>query len=473
MKKLLALLLAVVMVMSMVCFAGAENFTDAAEIDPKNTEAVTVLSEMKIIAGMGDGTFAPKGTLTRAQAAKIICYMLLGADKAEALAAADGKFTDVPASHWSNKYVNYCAEQGIAAGTGAGKFNPNGKLTGYAFGKMLLCGAAGFDAEKEGLTGSSWDKNTSNLLKKNALNMGATVNNKDMSREEACRLALNFLFYGEKEDPESTLAYKTFGATRVFGSNDKSDLMRPFMVYTTETADTCWDGTDLEVKASPVLTFHGGMACDKIVAALGGAEPTSANMVCYRNSNKSSESTLDGTPLVAGSTQTFVCAYDGVQTEFYASPAEDRYYCIQLGNRAAKITAVTDPDLAGDGSVIEHGSVTIECGGKTFTEECDLFTAEDVGGYAVVVFNGKGSWKNADGGVALILGKATVKTGTLDAEDGIKVGGKTYPVLTTTQSASQSIYADGKAYIAAGGSVGDTVCVVVDAQGVGLGITEP
>ena len=82
MKKLIALVLAIAMVMSMVCFASAEEFTDADKIDQMNTEAVTVLSEMGIIAGMGDGTFAPQGTLTRAQAAKIICYMLLGADKA-------------------------------------------------------------------------------------------------------------------------------------------------------------------------------------------------------------------------------------------------------------------------------------------------------------------------------------------------------------------------------------------------------
>ncbi len=52
------------------------SFSDKADIAPYALEGVTRLSNAGIINGMGDGTFAPDGTLTRAQAAKIL-YMMI------------------------------------------------------------------------------------------------------------------------------------------------------------------------------------------------------------------------------------------------------------------------------------------------------------------------------------------------------------------------------------------------------------
>ena len=134
MKKLISLLLVAVLLLSTVSAA----FTDQNEISPEYTEAVDVMNQNGIIAGFTDGTFQPKGTLTRAQAAKIICTML----KADVEGAKAAGFTDVPAGHWAEKFVNYCAETGIVAGVGNGKFDPNGKLTGYAFAKMLMVALA-------------------------------------------------------------------------------------------------------------------------------------------------------------------------------------------------------------------------------------------------------------------------------------------------------------------------------------------
>jgi len=51
------------------------NFTDASSISGWALEAVVWASGMKIINGMGDGRIAPKGTMTRAQAAQILLNM--------------------------------------------------------------------------------------------------------------------------------------------------------------------------------------------------------------------------------------------------------------------------------------------------------------------------------------------------------------------------------------------------------------
>ena len=224
MKKVISLLLAVVMLLSVASAA----FTDQAQITSDYAEAVKVMSEKGIIAGFTDGTFQPKGTLTRAQAAKIICVMLVGADKMDAITAKDAAFLDVPAAHWADKFVDYCAEQGIVAGiagTADGSFyNPEGKLTGHAFAKMLLV-AYGANAEKDGLVGAKWAENTEKLLKEQKMDNGVTVSGKEMTREEACRLAYNFMTVLPEDYVETTVnlqkeqnLFKTFN--RVF-YNDK------------------------------------------------------------------------------------------------------------------------------------------------------------------------------------------------------------------------------------------------------------
>ena len=189
MKKLLALVLALVMTMSLVTISNAA-FKDADKIS--NKEAVDVMGAVGVLAGYDNGEFGATDTLTREQAAKIIAYLDLGEDIAEALPAVK-VFNDVEASRWSAKYIAYCADAGYIAGIGNGNFDPAGKLTGYAFGKMLLC-ALGYDADYEQLTGSSWQINVAKLMKtldiaKNVSKIPSAV----LTREEAAQYALNTL----------------------------------------------------------------------------------------------------------------------------------------------------------------------------------------------------------------------------------------------------------------------------------------
>ena len=189
MKKLLALVLALVMSMSLVTISNAA-FKDADKIS--NKEAVDVMVAVGVLAGYDNGEFGATDTLTREQAAKIIAYLDLGEDIAEALPAVK-VFNDVEASRWSAKYIAYCADAGYIAGIGNGNFDPAGKLTGYAFGKMLLC-ALGYDADYEQLTGSSWQINVAKLMK--TLDIAKSVSkipSAVLTREEAAQYALNTL----------------------------------------------------------------------------------------------------------------------------------------------------------------------------------------------------------------------------------------------------------------------------------------
>ena len=126
-----------------------------------------VMTGLGIINGIDSTTIDPDGTYTREQAAKIIAYMLLGADKAEALSCTKAPFDDVAADHWSAKYIAFCVNEGIIDGMSATTFEPYATLTGYQWAKMLLS-AVGFNAKKE-LTGDEWAIHTGSLAAQTGL----------------------------------------------------------------------------------------------------------------------------------------------------------------------------------------------------------------------------------------------------------------------------------------------------------------
>ena len=152
MKRILSLCLALLLLVSALPLASAA-FTDDTTIADNYRRAVDAMTERGIINGFSDGSFGPKKALTRAQAAKIICVMLEGAEKTEALTKTETGFTDVPASHWAAKYVAYCADKNIVSGVGGGKFDPEGRLSSAAFAKMLL---VAYGADASGMIGEDW-----------------------------------------------------------------------------------------------------------------------------------------------------------------------------------------------------------------------------------------------------------------------------------------------------------------------------
>ena len=188
MKKLLALVLALVMSMSLVTISNAA-FKDADKIDYK--EAVDVMNAVGVFIGDEKGNFNAKDNLTREQAAKIIAYLELGEKAADALVGS-ATFTDVAATRWSAGFVSYCAQAGVVSGYD-GKFDPAGQLTALQFGKMLLV-EIGYDAKAAGMVGTDWAINTSKLLATTGLMNGIDGSvNQVLTREKAAQMTLNAL----------------------------------------------------------------------------------------------------------------------------------------------------------------------------------------------------------------------------------------------------------------------------------------
>ena len=209
-KNTLCLVLCLAMMVGLCAFGVHADFTDEEEI--VNKEAVDLMAGLGIIEGYTDGSYQPSKIFNRAEACKIISYLLLGKDGAEALPAS-APFDDVPASHWAAGFIAYAKSQGIVEGVGNNKFNPTGELTAAAWGKMLLC-ALGYKQDIEGMTGSQWDFNVTRLISKTKLADGmAFAADTPMSRDNAALLAFNALVVPKVEYNGGTSVETSDGTT--------------------------------------------------------------------------------------------------------------------------------------------------------------------------------------------------------------------------------------------------------------------
>ena len=180
-KKVLALVLAVVMIMGVVATASAKTYTDVKATD-NYADAIDALSSLNILDGFKDGdnySFKADGTFTRAQAAKIVAIVhnaatngaIKGQDAISALYSnAQNPFVDCN-SNWALPFINYCRITGLADGMTATTYAPNRELTGVQWLKLMLT-TLNFDTAKEGYTGTGWDVNVLNRANEIGLTAG-------------------------------------------------------------------------------------------------------------------------------------------------------------------------------------------------------------------------------------------------------------------------------------------------------------
>ena len=193
-KRALSLALASVMVVSMMVIgAGAASYDDFSDKDKiVNTEAVSVLVELGVIAGKDDGSYDPTGIVTRAEMAKMICVVLNGGKDPSLGNVTNYSYADT-VGHWAAAYIEYCSNLGIVAGDGTGNFNPNATVTGSEAAKMLLV-AAGYQSAIEGFTGANWAVATNVRANQVGLYDGLAINpSEGLSRDNAAQMVYNAL----------------------------------------------------------------------------------------------------------------------------------------------------------------------------------------------------------------------------------------------------------------------------------------
>ncbi len=220
MKKLLAMVLALVMTLSLAVSANAA-FKDADKVSASYEEAVAVLNGMGVFQGYEDGSFQPQGNITRAEVATII-YRIYTQDLAKndksGLYASYNKFSDMTGAGWAAGYIGYCANAEFVKGYPDGTFKPSGNVTGYEVLTMILR-AIGYDKNNE-FTGADWALNVA----KYAEQAGVLKNVKgvDLNAPATRELVAELLFRAIAKAPMVTYT-AAFGYQTVSFSGSKND----------------------------------------------------------------------------------------------------------------------------------------------------------------------------------------------------------------------------------------------------------
>ena len=187
MKKIIAVILAVIMIMSLATVAFAANsFTDIS--NSKNKEAIETLYELGVIDGYSKTKFGPKLTLSRAEACAVMVRALYG-DK---IVYWTNSFIDVPTRAWYAPYVDVAVYYDIMHGHSATTFAPDEDIT-YDQMATLVLNALGYNAPQ--LSGT-WPENVERIANILGLydNISRFVLGSDaITREDACQMLYNAL----------------------------------------------------------------------------------------------------------------------------------------------------------------------------------------------------------------------------------------------------------------------------------------
>lgn len=232
-KKILALVLALVMSMSLVSIAGATDFSDDADIDHK--EAVEVLTALEVIDGVGGNRFNPKGTVTRAQMAKMITIISLGNVDVSAFQGTATDLKDI-SGHWAEAYIKYCYSQGVIAGKGNGVFAPDANVTAAEAAKMLLV-AIGYNSDVQGYEGGQWAINVTRDAQMSGFYEDLSVaSNQALTRDQAAQMIYNAVDTGViKATPNWNSETGVVTYQYIKQTDDQDLLKETFGVTTTET----------------------------------------------------------------------------------------------------------------------------------------------------------------------------------------------------------------------------------------------
>ena len=143
-KKVLAMVLAVAMLLSFGITAGAGSFADVKDTD-SYSRAINLLASLKVLKGYEDGTYNAAGTYTREEFAKILYVLMTGKDDGASMYAGTSPFADVAADRWSAGYINWAKNAKVIAGREDGLFWPTDIVT-YAEAAKMFVVAMGYDS---------------------------------------------------------------------------------------------------------------------------------------------------------------------------------------------------------------------------------------------------------------------------------------------------------------------------------------
>ena len=386
-KKILALVLALMMALSVMVFASAANYDDYSDKDQVSAEyaeAVEVLTGMDIFWG-SENNFYPKSNVTRAEVATLIYRIMTGditGDQVD-IYADYGMFADVRTSNWFAGYVNYAANADLVVGVGDDNYNPQGNVTGYELITILLR-AIGYDANDE-ISGSTWKITAASLAKQAGIlgQFNESTLGSALTREQVAYLLFNAIqarkvnytvaFGYQPSRLGYSIAWDMFQLAKSGTVTD--NWGRPAYVWyeetnvdadpTAATTNISYDGpvTDpvyATIEATPLATYYTPVTQCDVAEAVNGGEGFTATT--YEN-GKSTAGT--SSVAISSTNTTATIGQQGRATEIYK--VGDAWTIVYVDTFLGEVTAVTAPTYDTAGHVVTEGTMVVTVGTTPIT----------------------------------------------------------------------------------------------------------
>ena len=194
MKKVLAWVLALALVLSTFAMSFATYTDEAAQKEANCEGQVAVLSALGVITGYPDGEYKPANVVTRAEMAALV-IRAMGFSDVQTTGYETG-FSDVPKEAWCSGVVKKASDLGLVKGYPDGSFKPSNTVT-YNEALTMIVRALGY--KEEGLTGS-WPQNYVNQARTLDLAKDVTVDERNF-QEGATRGDCAIMIYNALELP--------------------------------------------------------------------------------------------------------------------------------------------------------------------------------------------------------------------------------------------------------------------------------
>lgn len=382
-KKILALVLALMMTVSVMMFAsaaGAEDYNDVDQINEQYLEAVDVLTGMGVFQGYGDG-FQPTANVRRSEVAALV-YRSLTADVTDEqthIWEESNYFDDVNtnSSLWAAGYIGYSAHYGFVIGNGEGQFMPEDYVTGYQL-LVIMLRALGYGENNE-FVGAQWELNVARIASERGILDGFTTSRLSdyLTREEVAYLLFNAIqvnkvsytpafgyqigefSIGEQmfkldSDVNTTDNYGR-PSTTWFSNNSWTVNMGNSTVTTDTTAyDELTDTAYAVVEDAPVAVYYTAETLCDVAAAVNEGEDFTSNSVWTNGAENTTAFTVDATNTVT------TMGEQGRATEIYKDGTE--WVIVYVDTYLGQVTGVSPAVVDTAGHEVRPAQLTLDTG---------------------------------------------------------------------------------------------------------------
>lgn len=317
-KRVLALVIALVFVMGTVAFADT---TDTTTEPAAYAKAQDLLGQLNIMVGDENGNFNADKTITKGEAARIIYSLLV--EMGGTLPGTDTVFSDVTSLYWGSGYINALNGASINGanvinGTGDGTFAPT-KLLSYDEINTMLTIAIGYQPYAKRNGGFPFGYRTAASKAKLYDNTFGTVTyggSKGITRGEVAILVANALI----ANPMVPTGYSDDGTSYDF--DDTTIFAKSNCGLTMVSGVARTNGSNYSVK--DVTGLKAGNS--KIKDAIG------LNVIAFYNSGKTIEALV-----INGERESLTTGTDNAKFKFYKD-GDNEYAKVSVNNGTTKYT---------------------------------------------------------------------------------------------------------------------------------------